>query len=218
MPYIINIWNPLPLKYIYIFGRILKVTEVLCSAQPLSQQPITIWKIWDPQRLHSFMVTSIQDVFKLLYRGGSPLLVQNLLVCFNSSSWSQHWDRFLERCLLSAPSSSGHECSWLLVCINFCSICGHLESTSVAEDMYSWMPTAYQGKGVPRSLKYMLKTRRERPILMRVHMPVPRGTRSDVSHAPLGSPSPSLSPCFLSNYRYCQDDREPTAACCPEIF
>lgn len=35
MPYIINIWNPLPLKYIYIFGRILKVTEGMalqCSA------------------------------------------------------------------------------------------------------------------------------------------------------------------------------------------
>lgn len=95
--------------------------EWLCSAQPLSQQPITIWKIWDPQRLHSFMVTSIQDVFKLLYRRGSPLLVQNHLVCFNSSSWSQHWDRLLECCLLSAPSSSGPECSWLLVCINFCS-------------------------------------------------------------------------------------------------
>lgn len=50
------------------------------------------------------MVTSIQDAFKLSLQGRiSPLLVQNFLVCFKSSSWSQHWDRLLEHCLYQHP-------------------------------------------------------------------------------------------------------------------
>lgn len=90
---------------------------------------------------------------------------------------------------------------------------GHLESTSVAEDMYSCVFAAYWCKETPRGLKYVLESRPESSVFMMVHMPRPQGTgEADVSHSPLGSPNPSFSPSFLPKYWHYWRDRGSTAA------
>lgn len=109
--------------------------------------------------------------------------------------------------------------SWLPLHIYFYLSSRDTWRAHLLQKTYSWVSAVYWSKEIPRGPKYVLKSRPESPVLMRVHMPGPQGTgAADVSHAPLGSPSPPFSLPFLPKYWHCWSYRGFTAAYWPEIL